>query len=130
VELPGDLAAIVRRLCDDLAGAAETSTIGVASPTQLVRLQRLDGRDGAIHFAVFLERFATRNSLHKAVRRFKLSAREAEVLDGLLRGEATTDIAAALGIGATTVLEHVRNIGHKMKVSKRSAIVALVVGLR
>jgi len=129
-DLPDELRPIVGRLRQDLAAGAENGTIGVISPTELVRLQRLDGRDGSPHYAIFRERFATRNSVDKAVAQFKLSGREAEVLDGLLRGDATSEIAARLGIGATTVLEHVRNIGRKMNVTKRSAIVALVFGLR
>lgn len=129
-DLPDELMPIVGRLREDLAAGVENSAIGVISPTELVRLQRLDGRDGTPHYAVFRERFATRNSVDKAVSQFKLSSREAEVLDGLLSGDATSDIAARLGIGETTVLEHVRNIGRKMNVTKRSAIVALVFSLR
>ena len=129
-DLPRELGAIVDRLRQQLLAAKEQSGVGVVTPTELVRVQRLEARNGAAHYAVFLERFATRNSVQKAVERFKLSAREAEVLEGLVRGDATKEIAAGLGICATTVLEHVRNIGTKMKVTKRSAIVALVFALR
>lgn len=128
--LPDDVAAIVRRIRPDVDRDPRSSAVGVLSPTQIVRVQQLEGRAGERHYAVFLERFAARNSVQKAAERFKLSPRETEVLEGLMRGDSTDAIAAHLGISGTTVHEHIRKIGRKTHVTKRSAIVATVYGLR
>ena len=128
--LPAAVVPIVRELMSELAVSPDQSALGIVSPTQVVRLLKLEAKDGADHYAVLLERFAARNSAAKAAERFGLSKREAEVLEGLMRGESTNEIARRLGIAATTVQEHVRKIGHKTNVTKRSEIVATVFGLR
>ncbi|MBV8368911.1 MAG: hypothetical protein JO036_08335 [Candidatus Eremiobacteraeota bacterium] len=127
--LPEALAPLVRRLKHRLAESGESTAVAILSLTQVVRVLRLDAAGSLNHYAVLLEKFAVRNSVAKAAERFKLSARETEVLEGLLGGESTNEIARRLGIGATTVQEHIRKIGRKTKVTKRSAIVATVFGL-
>jgi DNA-binding CsgD family transcriptional regulator len=124
------IAAVVERLIQRLQVCDEPNTIGVLSDTTIVRLLRLDTHDGQPRYAAFLEHFAMRNSVEKAAARFKLSARESEVLARLMSGDSTAEIARHLAIAATTVHEHVRNIGRKTKVTKRSEIVATVFGLR
>jgi DNA-binding CsgD family transcriptional regulator len=128
--LPDGLTAVVAPLTQQLARSMEANAIGILSPTQVVRVIRLDAGKGAQRYAVMLERFAARNSVAKAAQRFRLSERETEVLDGLMRGESTNAIAKRLGIGTATVQEHIRKIGHKTNVTKRSAIVATVFGLQ
>ncbi len=128
--LPAIVEAAVRGLMNELAGSEQGSAVAIISPTQAVRLLRLEAEDGAKRFAVLLERFAARNYAAKAAQRFGLSAREAQVLEGLMRGESTNEIARGLGIAITTVQEHIRKIGYKTNVTKRSAIVATVFELR
>jgi DNA-binding NarL/FixJ family response regulator len=126
--LPPAVRAAVDRLCaalrndDQRAMGAE-----MISSNEVVRVQILHGPRGKRHYAVFIERFAPRDWAGEAARRFGLTARETQVLDGLLRGESTTTIATRLGIAPTTVHEHVRKIGHKTNTTKRSAIVATVL---
>lgn len=127
--LPPGVEPVVRGLKADLDESREVSAIGVIAENEVVRLLRLDG-DGEPHYAVFLERFAVRNSVENAAARFGLSARETDVLKGLMRGESTNEVARRLGIGATTVQEHIRKIGRKTHVTRRSEIVATVFGLR
>ena len=128
--LPAGAAAVIRRLMQVLGSSGEPSAVGIVSATKLVRLLRMESQDVQEHFAVFIERFAARNSLQQAASRFSLSRRETDVLEGLMRGESTDEIARRLGIGATTVHEHIRKIGRKTDVTKRSAIVATVFGFR
>ena len=128
--LPEGVAAAVRGLIDDLAGSQQATAVAIISPTQVVRLVRLEAEDGANRYAVLLEQFAARSSVMKAAQRFGLSARETDVLEGFMRGESTSAIARRLGIATTTVQEHIRKIGYKTNVTKRSAIVATVYGLR
>jgi len=129
--LPEPIAAVARRLRAKLSAEPdEPSAVGMLSPTEIVRLLRLDASGGSTHYAVFLERFASRNSIDRAVTRFGLSPREGDVLDGLMRGESTNEMSRRLGISGTTVQEHIRKIGRKTSITKRSEIVAMVIELR
>ena len=128
--LPEAVETAVRGLMKDLTETHQTSAVAIISPSQVVRVLRLEAEDGAKRYAVLLERFAARSSVVKAAQRYALSTRETEVLDGLMRGESTNAIARRLGIAITTVQEHIRKIGYKTNVTKRSAIVATVFGLQ
>ena len=128
--LPAAAEKAVRGLMKDLAETHQASAVAIISPSQVVRVLRLEAEDGADRFAVLVERFAARSSVVKAAKRFGLSTRETEVLEGLMRGESTNAIAGRLSIAPTTVQEHIRKIGYKTNVTKRSAIVATVFGLQ
>ena len=128
--LPPALDALVRRLVERLIVSNEASLLGVLSPTEVVRVLRLDADDSAQHFAVVLERFAGRSSVARAAKRFALSTRETEVLDCLMRGKETSVIARDLGIGSSTVNEHLREMAYKMNATRRSEIASIVFRLR
>jgi ATP/maltotriose-dependent transcriptional regulator MalT len=128
--LPEAVATVVRGLIRELSTSDEPTALAIMSKSEIVRLLRLESEDGSDRYAVLLEHFAARSSVANAAKKYGLSARETEVLDGLMRGESTTEIARRLSIAATTVQEHIRKIGHKTNVTKRSAIVATVFGLR
>jgi len=61
-------------------------------------------------------------------KRFALSARESEVVELLLTGGTNAEIARTLGIGETTVISHIRNVGLKLGCTKRSTMVARILG--
>jgi DNA-binding CsgD family transcriptional regulator len=128
--LPPAIDALVRRLTGRLIVSNEASLLEVLSSSEVVRVLRLDAGDNAQHFAVVLERFAARSSVARAAKRFALSTREAEVLGHLMRGTGTNAIARRLGVGPSTVNEHVREMGYKMNMTRRSEIVATVFRLR
>lgn len=73
---------------------------------------------------------AARNPIALAAKRYGFTTREIEVLELLLQGKSTGDIAATMSISHLTVLQHVKNVGHKMGVSKRKEIVATLTGVR
>jgi DNA-binding CsgD family transcriptional regulator len=108
---------------------ARHGAMALTDDGRVLRVVTLAG-DAEPHFAVFVEELATRSPLEDAVERYSLSAREREVLRELLRGTSTADIALRLIIAPATVATHVRNIGAKMKASKRKEIVAAVLGHR
>jgi DNA-binding CsgD family transcriptional regulator len=129
-DLPPAIVTTTRRLTEQLIESNEASLLAMSSSSEMVRVLRLDAATAALHFAVVLEPFSGQNSVARAVRRFALSAREAEVLEGLMRGEGTNAIARRLEIKPPTVNEHLRKMGYKMNVKKRSDIVATVFRLR
>ena len=82
------------------------------------------------HHAVILERYEARAGLATAAERFGLSPREMEVLRHLVKGDSTSEIAAALHIAETTVQDHVKRLSGKMSARKRTEIVARALGSR
>ncbi len=124
-ELPSDIALTAVRL---LRGPLQRRTTDVAlvRPDLALRMIRLSDDDS--RFALFLEPYHARDLVRTAVQTYRLSARESDVLAHMLNGDATIAIAAELGIEPTTVLQHIKNLGLKIGVTKRSAIVAAVLG--
>jgi DNA-binding CsgD family transcriptional regulator len=122
--------AVRRTAVDLLADAGDDEVIvGLSGDDRLVRLVRLSGDAGA-HYALFVEPLASRSPVAAAEQRYALSAREAEILEHVLRGASTSAIAESLIIAESTVATHVRNIGAKMNASKRKEIVAAVLCAR
>lgn len=130
LELPADVAAAVLSLIPELDASDGATRVAMVSATVFVRVLKLEGHEGAPQYGVFIERFVVRNSLAAAVRRFELTRREGEVLEGLLHGYSTEAIADRLCIAESTVSEHVRNISRKTSATRRGEIVAAVIGLR
>ncbi|MDB4960831.1 MAG: hthA [Myxococcales bacterium] len=62
-----------------------------------------------------------------AVIRFKLTSRQREVLELVLRGEANTTIAAMLAISERAVEQHVSAMFDRAAVDSRSALISLVL---
>jgi DNA-binding CsgD family transcriptional regulator len=124
-ELPSDVALTAVRL---LRGPLQRRTTDVAlvRPDLALRMIRLSDDDS--RFALFLEPYHARDLVRTAVQTYRLSARESDVLAHMLNGESTIAIAGELGIEPTTVLQHIKNLGLKIGVTKRSAIVAAVLG--
>ncbi len=59
-----------------------------------------------------------------------LTPREDAVLKLLIGGASTTEIAAALGVGAATVRTHLQHLFHRFGVHSRLALVACVVRMQ
>ncbi len=124
-ELPGDVALAAIRLMRGLLQRRSTD-VALVRPDLALRMIRL-AEDGSC-YALFLEAYQARDLVRTAVQCYHLSVRESAVLDRMLHGHPTVAIAAELGIEPTTVLQHIKNIGLKIGVTKRSAIVAAVLG--
>jgi DNA-binding CsgD family transcriptional regulator len=123
--LPKDIHRAARQLLD----AKPTDSVVVAVRRDLaLRLLRVYSGAGK-RYALFLERYQARDFVLAAVKRYVLTLREGTVLDLILRGTSTYDIAARLTVTEGTVHQHVKNIGAKIGVTKRNAIVATVLGL-
>jgi DNA-binding NarL/FixJ family response regulator len=77
-----------------------------------------------------LEELRTRERRHSVViagkGRVALTTREWEVVELLLRGETTSEIAAELGVAPVTVRRHLGSVERKVGVSNRAEVVALL----
>ena len=123
--LPDDIVAAVKPL---LASPPFDSAVVPLRRDLALRVLRLHGA-GTAHFALFLEPFRGRDLVEVAARKFALTAREAVVLDQVLRGSTTLAISQRLHITEGTVHQHVKNLGAKIGVTRRNAIIATVLGL-
>jgi DNA-binding NarL/FixJ family response regulator len=124
-QLPQDIAAAVKRVFETEHGE---SSVAAVRRDLAVRVQRLYGGPEP-RFGLFIEPYRARDFVQAAVKRYDLTSREGVVLDLVLRGTPTSEIAARLHIVETTVHQHVKNLGAKVGVTKRNAIVATVLGL-
>jgi len=106
---------------DDLVMLADASTV--------VRATRLAGCTVA-HYAFFIEFVETRDLLKFAGEQFGLSVREVDVLRLIMLGMDSAEIARQLCIAKGTVHAHVKNIGRKTQSTKRTEILAKLLGVR
>jgi DNA-binding CsgD family transcriptional regulator len=98
--------------------------------------ERLDARymlrvvpltsESADCYAVFVEPVNGRNAVERTVRHFNISRREADVLELLVDGYSTAQIAERLCISEGTVGDHVKSLFRKTKANKRSELVSRV----
>lgn len=77
-------------------------------------------------FAAFVESVNGRNAIERAVRRYGISKREADVLELLVNGLTTGQIAERLCISDATVGDHIKSLFRKTKANKRSELVSRV----
>ena len=123
--LPDYIHRAARELLDTNPGDS-----GVVPLRRDLALRMLRVYSGAgTRYALFLEPYHARDFILAAVKRYSLTLREGTVLDLILRGTSTSDIAARLSITDGTVQQHVKNLGSKVGVTKRNAIVATILGM-
>lgn len=68
--------------------------------------------------------------LDKVKEIFRLSNREADVVEALLTGGTDKEIARTLGVSVETIRAYLKSVRAKLGVSTRTAIVSLVHGMR
>lgn len=116
----------VRRLIAELRSDGSSSSFDLPGDRRL-RGYRLCGL--ADTYAIFVERARQPISANDLVAKFSFSPREAEVVLLVIHGAASQAIAQQLGIGETTVVSHVRNAGLKIGCTKRSTMIARILGI-
>ena len=121
--------ALIAKLVAELETRLEPEVFALVSPTTVVRGTALSGASGRF-YALFVEHVESRDLLANASERYALSLRELDVLRLVLHGMSTTEIANQLCIAATTVHAHVKNIARKTKSTKRTEILAKLLGVR
>lgn len=124
--LPGGLGRTVSRLLPTLDGQAKKSQAVAVSEGRIVRLIPV----AAKMFAVAVERFVSQTMLRHAVKEFKLSAREVDVLLLALEGLTAAESAARLDLGISTVNDHLNHLLLKTRSRNKTAMIAKVLGWR
>jgi DNA-binding NarL/FixJ family response regulator len=127
--LPASIERGVRALTQSMSVKAPISLATLLGSSVVLRVMPLASSDGRPHYGVFLEHFKTRSGIRPAAKHYNLTPREVDVLEQIVKGASTVQIAERLHIAESTVQDHVKNISVKMRVRKRSEIVACVLGL-
>jgi DNA-binding CsgD family transcriptional regulator len=125
--LPREVLDTAKRLLHGMTVVAGTLVATLSDET----IMRLVPTAGAIPcYVIFIEPYRSRDAVGTAARQYRFTAREVDVLKLLMRGDSTDDIAVALSISSFTVLQHVKNIGQRMGLTRRREIVATLLGIR
>jgi DNA-binding CsgD family transcriptional regulator len=116
-----------KRLLSRFCAAAEpmAQSFEALNESVILRIVPLAG-ERLGHFAVFLETNSGRNSLASSAKLYDLTKREVEVLDLVLRGLSTIQIARSLFISDGTVGDHIKSLFRKTKTNRRSELVARI----
>lgn len=93
--------------------------------SSVLRIVALSGAD-ADHTVVFVEQVKSRGSIEAAAARYGLTKRECEVLQLVVRGLTSAQVAQRLYISEATVGDHIKSLMRKAKSSKRSELIARV----
>lgn len=114
------LAALIER-----DGAIDGLTFEQLDAEVMLRIIPLVGSETAC-YAVFIEPVKSRNAVEAAVKRYEVSRRESDVLELLVAGLTTPQIAERLCISEGTVGDHVKSLFRKTRTNKRSELVARI----
>lgn len=106
-------------------GPIDTLTFERLDANSMLRVVPLIGGN-ADCYAVFIEPVKSRNSVEAAIKRYDVSRREAEVLELLVAGMTTPQMADRLSISEGTVGDHVKSLFRKTSTNKRSELVARI----
>jgi DNA-binding NarL/FixJ family response regulator len=99
------------------------------APDMVVRVVPVE-RARRYAVALLLEPYESRAPLSDAIRRFRLTNRELEVIALLFSGFGTPAIAARLSISDATVNDHVRRLLGKTDSANRTEMAAKLLGWR
>jgi DNA-binding CsgD family transcriptional regulator len=139
----GVLPTAVTELCAEVITALQIRTdakdweqvqlrrlVSPPNPPVLLRAFGLPDRGGVqqARILIMMEDVAERKERgpEKARERFRLTAREHEVIRNLAKGHTNKEIATALGITEQTVKEHIKHIMEKTRSTTRTGILVRV----
>ncbi len=125
-------APVVTQLIAEIDDGIQNEAYALASATSVLRAVPLKTAAPGVDrfYAIFVEFVESRDLLNNAAERFGLSSREIDVLRHVLHGLSTAQTADLLCIAPTTVHAHVKNIARKTNSSKRTEILAKLIGVR
>lgn len=119
------LASRLRRTRVDVAASLRARARGASGRWYSMRAALAEPNEyGASAIVIVVQPAAVREIAGLLTQLYDLSAREREVVAAVARGESTKAIAAALGVSAHTVVEHIERACQKIGVRGRRALVA------
>ncbi len=124
--LPAGLQRTVTRLLPTFEGQVKRSQAVAVSEGRVVRLIPV----AAKMFAVAVERFVSHAMLRHAIKEFKLTPREVDVLLLALEGCTASETAERLELAVSTVNDHLNHLLLKTGSRNKSALIAKVLGWR
>lgn len=86
-------------------------------------------KNGSSHTMVIIERCTPRRNIdiEKVTAKFNLAKREAEVVEGIVKGFTNREIASALCLSEYTVKDYIKRIMNKLGVESRTLIFCRVI---
>lgn len=124
--LPPNLVRTASRLLSTFEGQAKKSQAVAISEGRIVRLIPIAAR----MFAVAVERFVSHAMLRHAIKEYKLSSREVDVLLLALEGYTAVESANRLDLGISTVNDHLNHLLAKTGARNKTAMIAKILGWR
>lgn len=123
--LPRPLRAVgTRALHAPAAASAAKACIRMPDgPYLAIRASRLHGSNGEIQLAVSFEPARPSDMLPIIAEAYRLTEREQQLLEGVIRGLSTKELAASLHISAYTVQDHLKSIFAKTAVASRRELI-------
>lgn len=106
---------------DQTAASMTRLPTGLFLSLQAFRLAQAAGQEEAV--MIHIKRAQTNDILPYAAKTYKLTEREMNVLDCLLKGQSTKEIASTLFISTHTVHDHVKAMLQKTNLSSRRMLV-------
>lgn len=122
--LPNKLGQIVRRHHENPPVDA-AATVTIADGDVVVSVNALDGEE---LYACSLWRVQRARAIEMARRRYTLTNRECELLDRILHGESTAEIARFLSISPATVEWHTKRLLLKTDSQNRTQMATRTIG--
>ncbi len=95
-------------------------------PSLIIRVMKLMGRENDNVVALQIEQQHRRQSLPSAIKRFKLTSREGDVLALILRGKSSTEIGEEMCIAEATVSDYVKRLLRKTFSKNRAEMLAKI----
>jgi DNA-binding CsgD family transcriptional regulator len=121
-----ELGEVIRRHFASRGSELEGGYAEIAAGDDLIRILPLRGTlRGSF---ILVEPLRRLRAAGDAAIRYHLSRRESQVLEYLLQGTPSAEIAELLGTSEATTLSHIHNIGLKMRCTRRAEIVARARG--
>ncbi|WP_374016775.1 helix-turn-helix transcriptional regulator [Paenibacillus thiaminolyticus] len=124
--LPRPLRAVGTRALHAPAAASAAAKACIRMPDGpylAIRASRLHGSSGEIRLAVSFEPARPSDMLPIIAEAYRLTEREQQLLEDVIRGLSTKELAASLHISAYTVQDHLKSIFAKTGVASRRELI-------
>lgn len=124
--LPRPIRAVSTRALNIISESSAMAKVCIRMPEGpylVILASRLNTYDGQIHLAICFEPARPVDMLPIIAEAYGLTEREQHLLDGVIRGLSTKELAAALHISAYTVQDHLKSIFNKSGVSSRRELI-------